>query len=474
MHRVSLICRGLSLAVRVRPVSLLYHSTPSYARQSSNVVTSPLPPIEHSPLDLYRHVYQDFPKFGKRTAVVDGITGQQFSYNQIDELTSKFSSGLNRNGFKPGDVLSIVAPNGPAYPVIFFGTIASGGIVSTCNPGYTSDELSFQFKNSDAKIVATVMSLLPTVEEAINGTNVEKIIVIDGDSQRSGDSQVFYQSLIEDSGSLFNPVSSDVHSTAVLPYSSGTTGLPKGVMLTHHSISSNISQLNHPELVPLGEQSKLLGLLPFFHIYGMVVIMFSSMRFGSQFVTMPSFEPESFLRILQDHKITFAHLVPPLVLFLAKHPLVENYDLSSLDEILSGAAPAGGEMVMEAVKRTGVRLIRQGYGLTETSPVTHVMPASIGNAKPDSIGVCVRSLSTKIVDPESGSVLGEGEQGELWVTGPNVMKGYLNRPEATEACMTPDGWFKTGDVGELNIVCIIVLQCLVLTILYKYIIIILL
>ncbi len=154
------------------------------------MVTSPLPPIEDSPLDLYRHVLQDFPKFGNRT--VDGITGQEFSYNQIDDPTSKFSSGLNRSGFKPGDVLPIVVPNSPAYPVLFFGTIASGGVVSTCNPAYTSEELSFQFQNSNAKIVATVSSLLPTVREAVKETNSKKIIVIDGDSHSGRDGQVSY------------------------------------------------------------------------------------------------------------------------------------------------------------------------------------------------------------------------------------------------------------------------------------------
>ncbi len=413
------------------------------------MVTSPLPPIEDSPLDLYRHVFQDFPKFGNRTAVVDGITGQEFSYNHIDELTSKFSSGLNRSGFKPGDVLSIVAPNSPAYPVLFFGTIASGGVVSTCNPAYTSEELSFQFQNSNAKIVATVSPLLPTVQEAVKGSNVEKIIVIDGDSHSGRGGQVSYQSLLDDSGSLFNPVSSDIHSTAVLPYSSGTTGLPKGVMLTHHNITSNVSQMHHPELFQYGEHTKLILVVPFFHIYGMVVIMFSSMRYGSRFVTLPMFEPEIFLGALQNHKITLAHLVPPLLLFLAKHPLVDNYDLSSMHEIFTGGAPAGGEIVKSAKERIGIEVIRQGYGLTETSPVTHIMPLSLGMSKPDSVGINIRSVSTKIVDPESGGVLGVGEEGELWVAGPNVMKGYLNRPDVTEASITPDGWFKTGDIGEI-------------------------
>ena len=380
---------------------------------------------------------------------MDGTTGQEYSFNQIDELTSRFSSGLKRLGFNQSDVLSIVAPNSPAYPILFFGAIASGGVVSTCNPTYTAEELAYQFKNSNARFVATISPLLPTVQEAIKGTSVEKIIVIDGDSQKSRDGLVSYQSLTEDSGSLFDPVSPDLNDTAVLPYSSGTTGLPKGVMLTHRNITSNVSQLHHPEFFDLEkEDTCLLGVLPFFHIYGMVVIMASSLRYGSRFVTLPKFEPELFLGALQNHKVSIAHLVPPLVLFLAKHPLVDNYDLSSLGEVFTGAAPAGGDTVTAVQERIGCPLIRQGYGLTETSPVTHVMALHLGMSKPDSIGPCVRSVSSKIVDPESGAVLGPGKEGELLLKGPNVMKGYLNKPEATKECITEDGWLRSGDIGE--------------------------
>lgn len=437
--------------------SSLYHSTPStqyafgHCIQPTNIVTSPFPDIETPSQDLYRLVYRDFAKFGKKIAIVDGVTGQEFSYNQIDELTGKVSSGLRRIGFGKGDVLTIVCPNSPEYPVLFFGALACGGVVSTCNPAYTADELSFQFTNSNAKMVVTVPALLPTVQEACKKSNIATIIVVDEDTQqRPRDGLISYRSLVEDSGSLFDPASVDMKDTAVLPYSSGTTGLPKGVMLSHLNVTSNIWQLHHPELFELDKEGvTLIGVLPFFHIYGMVVIMFSSLHFGSRFVTVPKFEPEMFLRAIERNRVTVGHIVPPLILFLAKHPLVDKFDLSSLDQIMTGAAPAGGEMVEAAKKRVGCRLTRQGYGLTETSPVTHIMPDQLASSKPDSVGVCVRSVNTKIIDLETGEALPAGREGEVLIRGPNIMKGYLNRPDATRECIDDEGWFHTGDIGEM-------------------------
>ena len=423
-------------------------STFGHTIQPSNIVTSPYPDIKYSPLDLYSHVFQNFSRYGNKTALVDGISGQEYSFNQIDELTSKFSSGLNRLGFNKHDVLSIVAPNSTAFPIIIFGVIASGGILSTCNPTCTVEELASQLKNSNARLVTTTPQLLPTVTEAVKDSMVEKIILIDGENiQRRGNEVLSFKSLLEDSGSLFNPVSSDLNETALLPYSSGTTGLPKGVMLTHQNITSNLLQLHHPDIFDLTKEGTcLIGVLPFVHLYGMVMLI-ASLCYGSRIVVLPEFVPDLFLRSLQDHKVSLAHLVPPLILFLAKHPLVERYDLSSLDKVITAAASVGGETVKATKERIGCRIICQCYGLTEAC-VTHVMADQLHMAKPGSIGPCLRSLASKIVNPESGVALGPGEVGELLLKGPNVMKGYLKRPDATKLSFTEDGWLRTGDIGE--------------------------
>ena len=466
MNRVRILYQGMvTWSIQSPITSLSKHSvfTPTlylhttsnssvfgHTIQPSNIITSPYADIEYSPLDLYSHVFQDFSKYGSKTALVDGISGQEYSFNQIDELTRKFSSGLNRLGFNQHDVLSIVAPNSIAFPIILFGVIASGGVLSTCNPTCTADELSYQLKNSDARFVATTSPLLPTVTEAVKDSTVEKIIVIDGeDSHRRRDELVSFKSLLEDSGSLFNPVSSGHNDTTLLPYSSGTTGLPKGVMLTHQNITSNLIQLHHPDIFDLTKEgSCLVGVLPFVHLYGMIMLM-ASLCYGSRIVVLPKFIPELFLTSLQNHEVNLAHLVPPLVLFLAKHPLVERYNLSSLDKVVTAAASVSGEIVKAAQERIGCRLMCQCYGLTEAC-VTHVMADQLHMAKPDSIGPCIRSMASKIVSPESGVALGPGEKGELLLKGPNVMKGYLNRPDATKLCFTEDGWLRTGDIGETS------------------------
>ena len=451
LRATSLFTCRKSLAHAHLHTSLVHRLDVSNIISPDNIVKSPFSDIKVPTLSLYNFVYKNFAKYGSKVALVRGETGREYTYNEINELTSKFSSALRRDGFQRGDVLALVSPNIPEYATVLFGTLAAGGAVCTCNPTYSADELTYQFQNSGSKVVSTVPEILDTVRQAAQRANVEKVIVVDSSdtTSRTRDGVISYQAMINDSGSLFSPVESAPDDIAVLPYSSGTTGLPKGVMLTNQNVSSNVLQMGHPELFDYDcEDSCLVGVLPFFHIYGMVVILYTSLYCGFKTVTMSKFEPELFLSCMEKHKVTVGHLVPPLILFLAKHPIVDNYDLGSLDQIMSGAAPLGGEVVKAARDRIGCRLVRQGYGLSETSPVTHLMPEFYSMSKPDSIGHPIRSMLAKIVHSETGEALGAGEEGELWLSGPNVMKGYLNRPDATRECITDDGWFKTGDVGE--------------------------
>lgn len=417
---------------------------------SDYVVRSPYPDIQLPTKDIYSLITENFSKHGSNIALVNGITGREYSYNELNESIAKFSSGLRRLNFAQGDVLGIVAPNCPEYAVVYLGTLATGGVVTTCNPSYTADELAYQFENSGTKIVATVAAILPTIREAAAKAGVSKIIVLDSADPQSasGGDLVSYYSLVTDSGSRFNPVHTAPGDVVVLPYSSGTTGLSKGVMLTNFSVGSNVLQMIHQELFTLAEDNaRLIGLLPFFHVYGMVVILLSSLYAGTTIVTLPQFEPESFLSTIEKHKINIAHVVPPLIVFLAKHPLVAKYDITSIENMMTGAAPLGGDIIKATSMRTNCKLIRQGYGLTEMSPVTHLMSRSLGMEVPSSVGHCIRSVEVQVVDPESGEVLPPNKEGEVWMRGPNVMKGYLNNPEATRDCMTDDGWFKSGDIG---------------------------
>jgi acyl-CoA synthetase (AMP-forming)/AMP-acid ligase II len=219
-------------------------------------------------------------------------------------------------------------------------------------------------------------------------------------------------------------------------------------MLTHRNLVANIAQSEAS--LPLAVGDVVVAVLPFFHIYGLQVILNGGLRAGATLVVFPRFELESFLRAVQEHRATWAFVVPPIALVLAKHPSVDGYDLGSLRYILSGAAPLSADLARAVTRRVGCRIL-QGYGMTETSPVTHVNSrAASMEAKPGSVGPLVGSTEGRIVDPALGSDLGPGEQGEIWVRGPQIMKGYLDRPEATAAMIDAERWLRTGDIGYVD------------------------
>src|SRR5262249_47272450 len=229
-----------------------------------------------------------------------------------------------------------------------------------------------------------------------------------------------------------------------LPYSSGTTGLAKGVMLTHYNLVANMCQMDGLDY--FHRNDTLLCVLPLFHIYGLVVVLNMGLHLGATIVIMPRFDLEQFLGLIQKYRVTLSHIVPPIVLKLAKEPTVSNYDLSSLKMVFSGAAPLGAELSRECMERVRCG-IRQGYGMTETSPVTHSSPADPAKMKLGSVGTGAPNTECKLLDPATGAELGPNQEGEVCVRGPQIMMGYLNNPEATALTIDPDKWLHTGDVG---------------------------
>lgn len=404
------------------------------------ILKSPFPDVEIPIVPLHEYVFQNIDKWPTKSAMIDGPTGRALTFTELRDKVNAVAAGLAERGFNKGDVFAIFSPNVPEYAIAFLGVSTAGGINTTMNPLYTADEAQNQLKDSGAKFLVTIPQFLDKAKQAIAGTSVEEIFVFG----EATDATPFV-SLMKESEPPEVQIDAQTDLVA-LPYSSGTTGLPKGVMLTHYNLVSNLTQITAVEKIK--ESDTLIGILPFYHIYGMVVIMNAALFSGATIVTMPRFDLEQFLTLLQKHSVTVGYLVPPIVLALAKHPLVEQFDISTLKNIMSGAAPLPESVARDAAARNKM-IVRQGYGLTETSPVTHTNPPT-GTIKITSVGTALPNTEWRIVDVATGKDAALGDLGEVWVRGPQVMKGYLNNPEATEHMIDDDGWLHTGDIGKAD------------------------
>jgi acyl-CoA synthetase (AMP-forming)/AMP-acid ligase II len=326
-------------------------------------------------------------------------------------------------GLRKGDVFAIYAPNCLEYAVAFHAVASIGGITTTVNPLFTADELTHQLIDAGATYLLTIPALLEKAGEAARRAGVREVFVIG----KAPDATPFASLSSSCSNVPLAPIdpSTDL---AALPFSSGTTGLPKGVMLTHANLVANVAQIAACE--PVSEADTLIGVLPFFHIYGLTVLMNFGLAAGATIVMLPRFELGAFLQALESYRVTYAYVAPPVVLALAKQPMVEQFDLSPLRVILSGGAPLSANVAEACRARIGCH-VKQGYGLTETSPVTHLGSPDPEHASSGSAGLLLPNTEAMIVSPARGEALGLNMEGELWIRGPQVMNGYLNRPDAT-------------------------------------------
>jgi acyl-CoA synthetase (AMP-forming)/AMP-acid ligase II len=400
---------------------------------------SPLPDVDIPEVPITEYVLRFADELADKAAIIEGPTGKVVTFSQLAADIHGFAGGLASRGFGPGQTLAIMAPNLPEYAVAFHGVAVAGGCLTPVNPAYGAAEVRHQLTDSSARYLVTVPDAVETARLAIEGTDVTELIVIGGHAGATNFADIVASDPIEQ-------VPVDLHEdTMVMPYSSGTTGLPKGVMLTHWNLVANIVETDpsfeyRPDAVGLAA-------LPFFHIYGMQVLMNGLVSNGLTAVTMPRFDLASSLDLVAKHSITHYFAVPPIVLALAKQPIVDEYDLSSLDYILCGAAPLGHDLAEQASLRVGCR-VYQGYGMTELAGASHITPPD--QYRPQSVGVTLPNLLSRIVDIETGEDQDVDGVGELWLKGPMVMKGYLNNPEATAETLDADGWLHTGDVAMID------------------------
>ncbi|KAK5050751.1 hypothetical protein LTR84_003310 [Exophiala bonariae] len=399
---------------------------------------------------------------------------RQYTYKQLKQSATDFGKGLRSNfDLKKGDVVGVYAPNDVDTPGVVLGALWTGAIVSPANPGYTQAELVYQLKDSGAKVLVTHLSVLDVAKKAAREVGIdEKRIILLGEEKDPSNKTKHWSSIRVLSGTdrYRIPRINPKEDLAFLVYSSGTTGRPKGVRLTHHNMTANIQQiigaeawLTHDGSVscpgipdaPKGKGDKILACLPFFHIYGLNVLVLNPIYTGVQTLVLQRFDLEKWCQLVQDFQITYSYIVPPIVLLLCKHPIVEKYDLSSLRMTNSGAAPLTKDLVESLFKRKGVR-VKQGYGLSETSPTIFIQRWQDWESAVGTTGWMVPNLLAKFCAvPNEGEEhdgtkeLPRGEVGELYVKGPNVFTGYHNNPTATAECLE-DGWFRTGDVGFLD------------------------
>ena len=414
------------------------------------VFRSPLADVEIPNLSVYDYLFGSITDADlDRVAIVDGASGAETTYRQLVGQIGLVAGALAARGLGNGDVVALHSPNVPIFASVFHGILRSGATATTVNALYTGEEMAGQLKDSKAKLIFTVSPLLPAAKEAaaIAGLPDEKIIVLDG-----ADGFASLRDLMGEGHSAPEVSFDPAEHVAVLPYSSGTTGHPKGVILTHRNLVANVVQ--SLGFLASNPDDRILAVLPFFHIYGMTVLLNMAFAVRARLVTMPRFDLTEFLRIIQDYRVTWAFIAPPIAVALAKHPLVDSFDLSSMKYIVSGAAPFDAALATAVADRLGCR-VTQGYGMSEMSPVSHTIPVDRLDIPLSSVGLTLPNIECKLVDPATGAEIelpteGVSEPGELLCRGPNIMKGYLNNEEATRNTIDPDGFLHTGDIATVD------------------------
>ena len=422
---------------------------------------SPFPPVQIPDVSLFEYVFGAPGRLegAGRTAFIDAATGERVDFQQVHDRVLAAAGALAALGVTPGSVVALHAPNSPEFGVAFHAILRAGAAVTTIPTLATADDVARQVRASGAIALITDPAVAGTALSgaAAAGLPDERVLLLghgDGSGDRSGTGAG--RARLSDLAALGHQppevaIDPATH-VAALPYSSGTTGRPKGVRLSHRNLVANLAQIETNFGIQPDEM--IMAVLPFFHIYGMTVLLNLSLRLRTTLVTMPRFDLTAFLDAMATHRVTWAFIAPPIAVALAKHPAVDAYDLSDLRVVFSGAAPLDGELGKALEDRLGVTVV-QGYGMSELSPVSHFTPATAKDVPCDSVGFAAPNSVNKLLDPATGAEIelprdGVSARGELCVKGPNVMLGYLDDIAATDAMIDADGFLHTGDVATVD------------------------
>ncbi|GEL76811.1 long-chain-fatty-acid--CoA ligase [Tenuibacillus multivorans] len=425
--------------------------------------------IEYDNKPLHEFLVETATNYPDKTAI--HFMGKELTYQEVYDAAKKFASYLQYLGLKKGDRVAVMLPNTPQSVISYYGALLAGGVVVQTNPLYTERELEYQLKDSGAKIIVCLDILLPRAENVKDDTYLENIIVtaikdylpfpknliypfiqkreynMVVKPEHSGDTHVWTTMLEEASGEYTKHEVDPEEDLALLQYTGGTTGYPKGVMLTHLNLVSNTQMCEKWNYKAEYGKETVLGILPFFHVYGMTAVMNLSVMMAQKMILVPKFDVDTVLKLIDKQRPTLFPGAPTIYIGLLNHPKLSNYDLSSINACLSGSAPLPAEVQQQFEKVTGGKLV-EGYGLTESSPVTH-SNLIYENRRAGTIGLPWPDTDAKVFKPDTLEEMPIGEVGEIAVKGPQIMKGYWNRPEETENTLK-DGWLLTGDMGYMD------------------------
>ncbi|KAG5672098.1 hypothetical protein PVAND_002253 [Polypedilum vanderplanki] len=420
------------------------------------VIKSPMQPLNYPKITIDQFIWDKYSKWMNKIAVIDGVTDRCLTYAKLRDQCRTLAVHLRTSlNLKSRDTIAICLPNSLEFPIITFAACEAQIVVTTINPIYTADEIARQLADSNATILFGLATMSAILKSAVDKTNknIRIIYITENEAEAIPNDGIKFNDLMISKVDLsaLKEIDRDCYETTLLPYSSGTTGLSKGVMLSHMNMVSNCMHLCSPEMAhtfdAIGDYQDIIPcVLPMFHLYGLS-LMFSTLAQGCKLITLKSFNPNTFLNTLEKHKASVLYVVPPIIIFFNNYDKIGPQHTQSIKYVLSGAAPLGGSDIEKFLKIAPNAKFLQAYGLTETSPLTH---ACYKNTKSFAgVGSPVNDVESKIVkvdDPEFKG-LGPNQSGEVLVRGPNIMIGYHNNEKATKETITPDGWLRTGDVG---------------------------
>jgi acyl-CoA synthetase (AMP-forming)/AMP-acid ligase II len=434
---------------------------PASPAGTAGTPTATTEPLEIPEVRLPEFVLSQARSRGAKPALIEADSGREISYARLADSVDGAARWLAGAGVRPGDVVALCAPSGIDFVIAWYAAALAGAVITAVNPVLPEEELASHFQRSGTRWLITTENLFASKLAAVAGQvpGLAGSFVLGAgpaDGARTGELAARRFDALgfgarrapgcEDASDEVPVPAASPDDVALLAPSSGTTGRPKIVVLTHRNLVGNLVSLARARFV--AERDVLLALAPMFHVYGLQATLNTGLLHGATVVVLPRFELGAFLRAIQDYRVTRADIVPPVAVQLAKSDLIGDFDLSSLRLLVSAAAPLSADVARACGRRLGVR-VAQAFGLTEVGGGTHFGLAG-GPDHPDSVGPALPGVRCRVVDPDTGRDRAPGEPGELVIQAAGVMRGYLGDPEATAAAIDVGGWLHTGDIVTVD------------------------